>query len=219
MAREYNKVPNSPIDYDTSRSDQKKTGFEKFTADILSRVQTDLIQPTIASLANKFIDLVSSSVKSSVSRKLGNNDYSGYGYSRYGDWTNPGYYGNSSYNPNRFNTVESGYAHNQAYGGHSTASPMHNNDREPWKNVGFRRQIDGEIIIDAIKNEVYKNGYISVYKFGEYCKQKWDWGYDNYGWTNLDSLDIRYNIADTSGLPFEFKGVPEPVYLNMRGMV
>lgn len=218
MAREYNKVPNSPIDYDTSRSGQKKTGFEKFTADILSRIQTDLIQPTVANLANKFIDLVSSSVKSSIGRKLGNNDYSGYGYSRYGDWTNPGYYGNSNYNPNRFNAVD-GYAHNQAYGGPANAYAQHTNEREPWKNVGFRRQIDGEVIIDAIKNEVYKNGYISVYKFGEYCKQKWDWGYDNYGWTNLDSLDIRYNIADTSGLPFEFKGVPEPVYLNMRGMV
>lgn len=212
MERDYNDVPNSPISYDTNRSSQKKTGFEKWTSDIMSNLGKDIIMPMASSLMNQLIDLVCSSVKSVVQQKLGIQSEN-YNYRRYNDWTNSGFSGNANYNPNRFNSVD-GYPHSQTIGMIGTSQ---NDDYKPWKNVGFLRQVDGEIVVNQIKDHIYRNGYISVSKFGEYCRQNWDWPNNNWGWTDLSSLGIRYNIADKSGLPFEFKGIPDPIYINRRG--
>lgn len=213
MERDYNDIQRSPIGYDTNRSSQKKTGFERWTDDIISNVGKDIIMPTVSTIMNQFIDLICSSVKSAVQAKLGVKT-DNYEYRRYGDWTTSGYSGNANYNPNRFNSVD-GYPHSQSIGVMRTNGG--GNDYTPWKNVGFVRQLDGEMVVNKIKDHVYKYGYITVSQFGAYCRQSWDWPNDNWGWTDLSSLGIRYNIADRSGLPFEFKGVPEPIYINKRG--
>lgn len=207
MPVEYNNVPSTSVDYNTDRSASTKSGFGKFANDISTGITRDIIKPTIRNLTMQAFDLIANSIKSAINVKLGGG---GAAYSsKYQDWTT-GYTGNATYNPNRFN-VNDGFVHNQPVMA-ANAAPM----TEPWKNVGFKTQVDGEETKMIIKDMLRQQGYITVCQFGHCCKQNWDYALDNYGWTDLSDMIVRYNIADMSGLPFEFARIPDPIYLNMK---
>lgn len=207
MPVEYNDIPTTSVTYNTDRGAVTKSGFGKFANDISTGITRDIIKPTIRNLAMQAFDLVANSIKSAINVKLGGG---GTSYSsKYQDWTT-GYSGNANYNPNRFN-VNDGFVHDKPVLAGNTAHMS-----EPWKNVGFRTMADCEETAMTIKDILRQQGYITVCQFGRCCKQNWDYALDNYGWTELGDLTPRYNIVDTTGLPFEFVYVPDPIYLNLK---
>ncbi len=212
--RDYNDIPQSTLGYSTDRSKIKKSNFGMMVDDISTRISKDIIQPTAKNLLGQFIDLMSSSIKTAVFRKIGGNYPTNYGQ---GYPYNNGYNGNATYNPNdfrsnRFNQIDGYPAQPLGVVGNSPTLS------EPWKNVGFRTEIDAEEKKLKIRAWLAQQKYITVYKFGQICEQEWDFALDNWGWTPgmLDSMRVRYNIIG-GDLPFDFADIPEPIYLN-KGM-
>lgn len=209
MPIEYNDIPEPVVDYNTSRSNTNQSPIAKWTGDIASGISRDIIKPTIRNLSMQAIDLIMNSIKTAVSNKLGGGSY--YGYSnKLQDWTT-GYSANASYNPNRFN-VNDGFVHNQAVGVINSTPKL-----SPWRDIGFRTQADLEIAKMNILEMAEKQGYIRVCQFGRLCGQEWDYSLNNYGWykDQLSELGSRYSMAaGFSGLPFEFRGLPDPIYLT-----
>lgn len=205
--RDYNDIPKHDLDYSTDRSKQSRSGLSMMVDDISTRISKDIIQPTAKNLLGQFIDLMSSTIKTAVFRKIGGgyptNYNQGYPY-------NNGYVGNATYNPNdfrnnRFNTIDGYPAQPVGVVGNSPTLS------EPWKNIGFRTELDADKKMLMIKERLAQQKYISVYQFGQICEQNWDFALDNYVWTDLSSMRVRYNIIG-GDLPFDFADIPQPVY-------
>lgn len=206
---EYNDLPDRAVEYETSKEKNTRTGIAKWVDDISASVANDIIKPTLKNLATQFVDMLSNNVKASINNKIGG----GNSYQNYSNPYNNGYYGNATYNPNayadRFNTND-GFVHSNPAMGVKNTAPI----AEPWHDIAFVRKVDGEIAKNNILDWLSKKGKITVHDFCYICHKDVDWSWNNYGWYDLSSMRVRYNITLSNNMPFDFADIPDPVYLG-----